>query len=914
MINGSFLSSMHRIQVTPESTLSALTAELHSHVDQLKQPVLLVLPPKPVPILTRPDDFRPFKRLKRELDINIFFVIPGNATLRKWAQQAGFPTYSTQEELGQALDRGQLRSLALHRTGKLVTRSLAPGSSEVDQGGTSSSLDSSRGDGILPAAAPAPESIHRFEIRDYVEGECLEDYLTRHASPMEESAVLAIWVQLLETLENLEGQSLPIVHGDIRPANIVINARDNRVHLIGFPELPPEGEDAEGVQESRRGTTGYASPEQVQGEADSRSDLYSLAASMHRLLTGHDPAEYPPHNYPPVTVINPRISPGTERLLARALTFDPTLRYQSAAEMKREVEALLLVPKSTTQVALHAVALETQPGPALSSDGKPPPPPQASRPQRHWKKVPGSLFRSKRRWFPMIALLLIVVVVVLAVSPFMLAPRLHGTHSLPVHPLLASTLGIGVTKAPDGETIGLSDAFAFDTEVDRPDRQYLLTANAAYHNDIGQAETLWTTAAQEDTSDPQPKIYLENQRALTAGTPYIDLVVGTMESGKYVSLGRWDLQGAYLAQREYNNGCRLPGCTLVRILVASTGNQPEYAVPVARQIVTAARQDPHLLGVMGWPYSSRTLDVVPILTAAHLPLVSQMASSVALSGISPYFFRTVPNDTAQARAGAQYIQQHLHAQRAILFFDPQDSYSASIGEAFKRFFLQEGNRVIGEYHFTAGTPTAIPDELRAAMASPAGAPDFIYFAGVAPDASVLLADLPVSGPFGQLTVWGGDGLYEIGAYAPAARVNFHRLRFTAFAYPDTWGNLGLQHQLPEFFADYPTAFDPYDQHTGGPPYGFRRADGDAILSYDATVALLEAYQLAFQQTHGQVRTVDLRQALSEMHGARAFQGATGQIAFGANGDAVNKAVVILSVAPQGTIAEVGVAGQFLKNA
>src|SRR5579875_1348770 len=93
---------------------------------------------------------------------------------------------------------------------------------------------------------------------------------------------------------------------------------------------------------SARGTPGYAPPEQYQGNADPRSDLYALAATLHHLLTNRDPRNHPPFVYPPVRTLNPQLSPEIERVLARALTSDINKRYQSAAAMKQVIDDILL--------------------------------------------------------------------------------------------------------------------------------------------------------------------------------------------------------------------------------------------------------------------------------------------------------------------------------------------------------------------------------------------------------------------------------------------------------------------------------------------------------------------------------------------------------------------------------------------
>ncbi len=479
----------------------------------------------------------------------------------------------------------------------------------------------------------------------------------------------------------------------------------------------------------------------------------------------------------------------------------------------------------------------------------------------------------------------------------------------------SSMHGIGVEKAPDGEYIGLSGgSFAFDTN--RPDGATKQQgAEKLLAGDVGTALSLWHEAVTRDTNDAEALIYLENQRVISSGNPYVTLVVGTMDTGMYVTLGRDDLQGAYVAQKEYNDGQKLPGKTLVRLLVASTGNDKGYADIVAQQIVQAAKSDPTIVGVMGWPYSSRTLNVVNTLTSAHIPIVSQMASSVLLTGVSPYFFRIVPPDSKQATTGAIFTENVLHAKAAALFIDPSDAYSVSIGNAFAQKFVSDGNTVVVTEHYTVGKPATVTTALQDALFHN---PDVIYFAGLADDANAVLAHLPTEGRFSQIKVVGGDGLYSIGSYSNDATVqhNFHRLCFSAFAYADTWGYLGASAKQPAFFSDYPAFFDPYQQHGMG-AYGYSRADGDVILSYDATMVLLEAYKTVLSAKEGttvtmSVTPIELRDALASITASNAIQGATGQIAFGTNNDPLNKVVVMLAVSQAGLIQLQSVHGKFFK--
>ncbi|GAC1400800.1 MAG: hypothetical protein NVS4B12_23510 [Ktedonobacteraceae bacterium] len=477
------------------------------------------------------------------------------------------------------------------------------------------------------------------------------------------------------------------------------------------------------------------------------------------------------------------------------------------------------------------------------------------------------------------------------------------------------THGIGVERAPDGEYIGLSDgSFAFDTN--RPDGATKQQgAEKLRAGDIGTALSLWHEAVTRDTNDAEALIYLENQHVISSGNPYVTLVVGTMDTGTYVNLGRDDLQGAYVTQKEYNIGQKLPGKLLVRLLIANSGNDKEYTDIVAQQIVQAAKSDPTIVGVMGWPYSSRTLNVVKTLSDAHIPIVSQMASSVLLTGISPYFFRIVPPDSTQATTGAIFTENILHAKAASLFIDSSDAYSVSIGNAFAQKFKSDGNRIVVTEHYTVGKPATVTTALQDALLH---SPDVIYFAGLADDANAVLAHLPTEGPFAQIKVVGGDGLYSIGSYSKDAVVqrNFHRLCFSAFAYADTWGYLSAAGRQPAFFSEYPTFFDPYQQHGTG-AYGYSRADGDVILSYDATMVLLEAYKLVLSTKEGvsasvSVTPAELRDALASITASNPIQGATGRIAFNTNNDPLDKAVVMLAVSSEGRIQLQSVQGKFFK--
>jgi hypothetical protein len=82
------------------------------------------------------------------------------------------------------------------------------------------------------------------------------------------------------------------------------------------------------------GTLGFAPPEQYQGHVDPRSDIYSLGATMHYVLTGRDPEKFPPFSFPPVASLRAGVSPNLAGAVDRALSYKVEGRPQSVGEFR----------------------------------------------------------------------------------------------------------------------------------------------------------------------------------------------------------------------------------------------------------------------------------------------------------------------------------------------------------------------------------------------------------------------------------------------------------------------------------------------------------------------------------------------------------------------------------------------------
>ncbi len=207
-----------------------------------------------------------------------------------------------------------------------------------------------------------------YIVMEYVEARTLADYLAGGGRIMPERAV-----ELAESVcEALAvAHAAGIVHRDIKPANIMVS-RDGRVKVtdFGIARLTTSA-DTVAQTAAVLGTASYLSPEQAQGQpVDQRSDLYSLGAVLYEMVAGRPPftgesavavaSKHVLEPPDPPSTLNPDVSPELDAVIMKALAKNPANRYQSAEEMRedlervrtgRPVEATPLLPESaTTQV------------------------------------------------------------------------------------------------------------------------------------------------------------------------------------------------------------------------------------------------------------------------------------------------------------------------------------------------------------------------------------------------------------------------------------------------------------------------------------------------------------------------------------------------------------------------------------
>ena len=160
--------------------------------------------------------------------------------------------------------------------------------------------------GIPDLYAFFSEAGHNYLVMEYIEGTDLSQGLTHEhretgelvpGTSLPAEQVVHYTIEICEVLEYLARCQPPVVHNDIKPGNIIIDSHSGRAVLVDFGTARTRYLRAPGQpdrkKESVYGTVGYAAPELYQGRSESRSDVYSLAATAYHLLTDDDPRDHP---------------------------------------------------------------------------------------------------------------------------------------------------------------------------------------------------------------------------------------------------------------------------------------------------------------------------------------------------------------------------------------------------------------------------------------------------------------------------------------------------------------------------------------------------------------------------------------------------------------------------------------------
>ena len=213
-----------------------------------------------------------------------------------------------------------------------------------------------------------------YIVMEYVNGRTLRDLLRTPRRLLPERA-MEITDGVLRALDY--GHRYGIVHRDIDPDNVMLTRTGEvKVMNFGITRAVSDNETDDTDPGVIIGTADYLSPEQARGEpVDARSDLYSTGCLLYELLTGRPPFtgdspvaiayQHVRENPVPPSRVDPQVSSRADAIVLKAMAKDPAARYQSAGNMRQDIQRAL---SGMSRAAAPALAEAEQAGPPRAAN------------------------------------------------------------------------------------------------------------------------------------------------------------------------------------------------------------------------------------------------------------------------------------------------------------------------------------------------------------------------------------------------------------------------------------------------------------------------------------------------------------------------------------------------------------------
>ena len=568
---------------------------------------------------------------------------------------------------------------------------------------------------------------HLLLVQDYVAGQTYHSLFNRFAdrgSRFNEAQINWLLSRLLPVLEYIH--SVGVIHRDISPENLILRSADGLPTLIDFGsikevEKKAQRQSLEAVASTEAlslmgtviGKSGYAPPEQIErGIVFAHSDLYALAATAVVLLTGKTAQQ----------LIDPDsccwkwqsevgVSPRLTSVLTTMLAPNPSDRFSSATEIIKNLNANSISLVSFKKTKSATVITRSK----------------ARQPSTSKVQISFSLQYA----------LLVAIAIVFVVSIGWLKNKNSASVSFSNPQQNAGNEPRLAERFSEGEKILIPQIATSQKE---------LAVAAFARGDYQQAASQFTKSLNIDANDPEALIYLNN--AYIGQRKSYSIAVPVPISSD-ANAAREILRGVAQAQQLLNRKGGFNGIPL-KVHIINDDNNPKIARRVAKVL---SQSD--VLGVVGHYASDVTLATAKIYQSNRLVAISPVSTSVELSNLSPYLFRTVPSDLVAARALAEYMLNSFKQKNVAVFYSSQSNYSQSLKSEFIAAVALEGGQAIDTFDLSDDNFSAA-DSLSRAIARKA---EVIMLAADTNNLDKALQVVRVNRQ--RLNLLGGDDIYTL---------------------------------------------------------------------------------------------------------------------------------------------------------
>lgn len=212
---------------------------------------------------------------------------------------------------------------------------------------------------------------------------------------------------------------------------------------------------------------------------------------------------------------------------------------------------------------------------------------------------------------------------------------------------------------------------------------------AMANKNYDEAIRLFNATLEKNRNDPETVIY-RNNAAIGEQKAYTIAVAIPISTAANPALEI--LRGVAQAQTELNQAGGI-GNVPLRVMIVSDDNDPT----VAQQVASGLVKDNSVLGVIGHFGSDATLAAGQAYEQGKLVMISPTSTSVQVSNLGNYVFRTVPSDRFTATALSRYLLTELRQQNAAVYYNSGSDYSRSLKDEFVTALTSDGGQVVAEY-------------------------------------------------------------------------------------------------------------------------------------------------------------------------------------------------------------------------